>query len=251
MLDHITHRVRDIAATVAFYTEALRPLEYSLSFDQVFDSGLRVAGFGQNGKVDTWFTSDRPVSGPAHIAWRAESKEAVDAFHAAALAAGGRDNGAPGMRPEYHEHYYGAFVLDPDGNNVEAVYGNWHHVDPAAFRELETSLHRMAMRASPQKASALLADDFLEFTKSGYRCTKADTIESLAAERIECCAEVSEFEVRELAPGVVLVTYRAATPNGAGEVVPTWRSSIWRFVDGRWQMTFHQGTRIVVQTALA
>lgn len=249
MLDHITHRVRDIDATVVFYAEALEPLGYSLSFDRTYASGVRVAGFGQNGKVDTWFVNGQPVSGPAHIAWRAPSREAVDAFHAAALAAGGQDNGAPGMRPGYHAHYYGAFVLDPDGNNVEAVHGNWHHVDPAAFRELETSLHRKAVRTSPAAVSALIADDFLEFTKSGHRCTKGGTVDSLAEEQVEFRTEVRDFEVRELAPGVVLLTYRAETSNDEGELASTWRSSIWTFGDGRWQMTFHQGTRIVADAA--
>jgi catechol 2,3-dioxygenase-like lactoylglutathione lyase family enzyme len=78
-------------------------------------------GYAHNGKFDTWFVNSRPVSGPTHICWRADSRATVDAFYAAALAAGGKDNGAPGLRPHYHEHYYGAFVLDPDGNNVEAV----------------------------------------------------------------------------------------------------------------------------------
>lgn len=241
MLDHITHHVGDIDATVAFYTAALEPLSYALAFDRRSD-GVRVVGFGRNGKIDTWFTADPPASGPTHIAWRTTSREAVDAFHAAAVAAGGEDNGAPGLRPEYHGNYYGAFVLDPDGNNVEAVYGNWHPVDPAHFRELETSLHRKEVRTSPEAVSALLADDFREFTRSGHRCTKADAVESLAAEEVERRTEIDELEVRELAPGVVLVTYRAET-HGDGEVVPTWRSSIWKVSDGRWQMTFHQGTR--------
>lgn len=124
MLDHITLRVSDIVKTQAFYCAALKPLGYSLSYDQTFDGGVRVIGFGRGSKIDTWFTTDQPVSGPAHICWKAESREQVDDFYKAALAAGGKDNGAPGIRAEYHENYYGAFVLDPDGNNVEAVFGN-------------------------------------------------------------------------------------------------------------------------------
>lgn len=120
MIDHITLRVRDIEKTKAFYSQALMPLGYQLSMEQSFDD-IHVLGFGRNGKTDTWFTNDTPVSGPTHIAWRAESTAEVDAFYQAALRAGGRDNGRPGPRPHYHEDYYGAFVLDPDGNNVEAV----------------------------------------------------------------------------------------------------------------------------------
>ncbi len=123
MIDHITVRVADIEKTVTFYKAALAPLGYSLSFDQTFD-GVQVVGFSKDGKIDTWFTNDTPVSGPFHIAWKTESREVVDAFHKAAIEAGGIDNGAPGLRPEYHKNYYGAFVLDPDGNNVEVVFGN-------------------------------------------------------------------------------------------------------------------------------
>ncbi len=124
MLDHVTFRAGDIARTASFYEVTLKPLGYSLSFDQTLEDGVRVIGFGKNGKIDTWFTSDKPVSGPAHISWKADSKDEVDAFHEAALAAGGKDNGPPGIRAEYHENYYGAFVLDLDGNNIEAVFGN-------------------------------------------------------------------------------------------------------------------------------
>ena len=76
----------------------------------------------QGGRFDTWFV-EAPAgpSGPTHLAWRASTRAAVDAFYQAAIASGGRDNGPPGLRPHYHPNYYGAFVLDPDGNNVEAV----------------------------------------------------------------------------------------------------------------------------------
>lgn len=123
MIDHITIRVSDLVKTVAFYTATLAPLGYKLDFDQEFD-GVRVVGFGRDGKIDMWFTADKPVSGPVHLALQADTREAVDAFYAAALHAGGRNNGAPGPRPEYHENYYAAFVFDPEGNNVEAVFGN-------------------------------------------------------------------------------------------------------------------------------
>ena len=126
MIDHITLRVRDLAATRSFYAAALAQLGYRTGYDAVHD-GIGVVGFacdvpGVGPKIDTWFV-DRvePLSGPTHLCWRAASRAEVDAFHAAALAAGGIDNGAPGVRAHYHPNYYGAFVLDPDGNNVEAV----------------------------------------------------------------------------------------------------------------------------------
>jgi catechol 2,3-dioxygenase-like lactoylglutathione lyase family enzyme len=121
MLDHMTFRVRDLAATRRFYEKALEPLGYRPGYEGEHD-GVRMLGFEQGGKFDTWFVeSPNNPSGPTHLAWLAESRTAVDAFYAGAMAEGGRDNGPPGLRPHYHANYYGAFVLDPDGNNVEAL----------------------------------------------------------------------------------------------------------------------------------
>lgn len=121
MIDHMTFRVRDLAATRRFYEQALAPLGYRVGYEGEID-GVRMLGLEQGDKYDSWFVeSPQSPSGPTHLAWRAESRTEVDAFHAAAMAAGGRDNGPPGLRPHYHADYYGAFVLDPDGNNVEAV----------------------------------------------------------------------------------------------------------------------------------
>lgn len=123
MIDHVGYPVRDFAASKAFFLQALAPLGYGLVMEvteeQTGGHGAH-AGFG-DGKPDFWIGSGRPPAGAVHIAFRAASRERVRAFHAAALAAGGTDNGAPGLRPEYHPTYYGAFVLDPDGNNIEAV----------------------------------------------------------------------------------------------------------------------------------
>ncbi len=115
MLDHVNIGVTDLSASRAFYELALAPLGYSALME-----GVSGVGFGRNGKPAFWL-SDRPPSGPLHVAFASPDRAGVDAFHGAALAAGGRDNGAPGLRPIYHPSYYGAFVLDPDGNNVEAV----------------------------------------------------------------------------------------------------------------------------------
>ncbi len=125
ILDHIGINVTDYARSKAFYEKALAPLGVTA----VMEFGL-ACGFGRDGKPDLWvgqgagtFQTDeqlRPIT-PVHVALLARSRAEVDAFHAAALAAGGRDNGAPGERPQYHPGYYGAFVIDPDGHNVEAV----------------------------------------------------------------------------------------------------------------------------------
>ena len=115
MLDHLALAVRDLAASQAFYEAALAPLGYGV----VMERDDRVA-FGPTARPIFWLVAREPVTA-AHVAFQASDRERVDAFHAAALAAGATDNGGPGMRPQYHPHYYGAFVLDPDGNNAEAV----------------------------------------------------------------------------------------------------------------------------------
>jgi catechol 2,3-dioxygenase-like lactoylglutathione lyase family enzyme len=123
MLDHIGLPVSDYARSKAFYTAAFAPLGYGLVMEvtpEMTGDGSSAAGFGSEGKPDFWIgTGDRQAR--VHVAVAAADRAAVRAFHEAALAAGARDNGAPGLRPQYHEHYYGAFVLDPDGHNIEAV----------------------------------------------------------------------------------------------------------------------------------
>jgi catechol 2,3-dioxygenase-like lactoylglutathione lyase family enzyme len=116
MFDHIGFGVRDLARTRAFYTAALEPLGFATPFER---EGL--VAFGPPGRPRLWFydRTDGPTG--VHIALTAETRAQVDAFHAAALAAGGKDNGPPGLRPHYRPTYYGAFVIDPDGHNLEAV----------------------------------------------------------------------------------------------------------------------------------
>ena len=123
MIDHTGVKVSDLVRSKAFYRAALAPLGYRLllEFPAEVTGGDDVAGFGVPPKADFWLALGEPNRPCIHIAFRAASRAQVDAFHRAALAAGGRDNGGPGPRPHYHENYYGAFVLDPDGHNVEAV----------------------------------------------------------------------------------------------------------------------------------
>ena len=123
MFDHIALKVRDLEASMAFYERALAPLGIARLMVRDGDDGhpARV-GYGDERFPWFWLNRGAPVSGDLHLAFRAADRAAVDAFHGAALAAGARDNGAPGLRPHYHPGYYGAFVLDPDGVNVEAVH---------------------------------------------------------------------------------------------------------------------------------
>ena len=116
MIDHTGLTVADVATSKAFYWAALGPLGYALIMEWE-----QYAGFGVPPKPDFWIGQGKANVPPIHVAFRAQNRKEVDAFYKAAMAAGGRDNGPPGLRPHYHENYYGAFVLDPDGHNVEAV----------------------------------------------------------------------------------------------------------------------------------
>jgi catechol 2,3-dioxygenase-like lactoylglutathione lyase family enzyme len=123
VIDHIGFPVSDYGRAKAFYLKALAPLGYSLvmEVEQETEKGFPAAGFGTNGKPDFWIGGEGGLDRIIHVAILADSRAAVDAFHKAAIAAGGIDNGAPGLRPHYHPYYYGAFVFDPDGHNIEAV----------------------------------------------------------------------------------------------------------------------------------
>ena len=123
MIDHIGLHVRDVARATEFYLEALSPLGYGIVMQvSAEETGHGAAvGFGAGQKPSYWIAEGEPKSGPMHVAFVAPSRAAVDAFYQAAMKAGGKDNGPPGLRPEYHANYYGAFVLDRDGSNAEAV----------------------------------------------------------------------------------------------------------------------------------
>jgi catechol 2,3-dioxygenase-like lactoylglutathione lyase family enzyme len=124
MIDHVGFPVSDYARSKAFYEQALAPLGYTLVMEvggEHTESGHPASGFGIAGKPDFWIGGEGGVGKPVHVAILARDRASVDAFHRAALAAGGRDNGPPGLRPHYHANYYGAFALDPDGHNIEAV----------------------------------------------------------------------------------------------------------------------------------
>jgi len=117
MFDHVGLTVNDVAASVRFYQSALAGLGYELVSGN--ESG---AGFGPNGAAAFWLSAGkRPLGSGVHIAFQAPDRAAVERFHASGLTAGGRDHGRPGLRADYSPKYYAAFLLDPDGNNIEAV----------------------------------------------------------------------------------------------------------------------------------
>jgi len=117
MFDHIGLKVRDLKTSVAFYRAALAPLGHELASDDG-----ECAGLGPAGAPALWLYAAKNMLGPGtHVAFRAADRAAVDRFHAAGLRAGGRDNGKPGLRRDYAPTYYAAFLIDPDGNNIEAV----------------------------------------------------------------------------------------------------------------------------------
>jgi catechol 2,3-dioxygenase-like lactoylglutathione lyase family enzyme len=117
MLDHLGLAVSDLGRSQRFYARALAPLGYSVQAEY---AGQAV-GFGDSERPTFWLGAGKAPETGTHVAFLAPDRATVRRFHAAALEAGGRDNGAPGLRPHYHAHYFGAFVLDPDGHNIEAV----------------------------------------------------------------------------------------------------------------------------------
>ncbi len=120
VVDHVSIGVSDFPRSVEFYTAALAPLGFEPH--GAWREGVTEMAFGVAGADDFAVSVHYPVGPGVHVCFAADSRGQVDAFHAAALAAGGRDNGAPGLRPEYSADYYGAFVLDPDGHNIEAAH---------------------------------------------------------------------------------------------------------------------------------
>ena len=139
MLDHVSLRVADFQRALAFYRAALAPIGYQVAMEFPGYCGL-----GERGKPDLWITLTDKTVLPTHLAFRTD-RTRVDAFHAAALAAGGVDNGPPGLRADYHPHYYAAFVIDPEGNNIEVVC----HDPPGARRPAPERPVRAA--ASPRR----------------------------------------------------------------------------------------------------
>lgn len=123
MIDHTGIIASNFEKSKVFYTKALASIGYGLlmEFPASVTGHTDVAGFGEPPKPDFWVSSGTPNNPPIHVAFRVSSRALVDDFYKAAIAAGGRGNGEPGLRPHYHPNYYGAFVLDPDGHNIEAV----------------------------------------------------------------------------------------------------------------------------------
>lgn len=123
MIDHTGVNVTNFEKSCDFYSKALAPLGYKLIMEFPIEEGGKnaVGGFGEPPKPDFWISEAPPQRPHVHVAFRAKDRKTVDDFYAAAIAAGGKDNGKPGPRPHYHDKYYGAFVIDLDGHNIEAV----------------------------------------------------------------------------------------------------------------------------------
>ena len=123
MIDHTGLVVRDLQKSKTFYQKLLASIGYELlmEFPKEVTQTTAVAGFGEHGKPDFWLSEGNPNEPRVHVAFRVKRRDLVERFHHAGIQAGGKDNGGPGLRPHYHPNYYGAFILDPDGHNVEAV----------------------------------------------------------------------------------------------------------------------------------
>jgi catechol 2,3-dioxygenase-like lactoylglutathione lyase family enzyme len=148
MIDHLTLTVRDMAVSRPFYEAVLAPLGYRVLME--FEG---MCGFGDKGPA-FWMREGNPPTTPQHIAFMARRRADVDAFHAAALASGAKDNGAAGLRPDYHETYYAAFAIDPDGHNLEAVNHREERAPRKAARKArpKAAAKRTARKAKPRKA---------------------------------------------------------------------------------------------------
>jgi len=152
MIDHTGLTVSDFARSREFYAKALAPLGYKVMME-FSEGGEEAAGFGVT-KPDFWMAQGTPSEPRLHIAFAASNRAMVDAFYSAAMAAGGRDNGPPGIRAHYHPNYYGAFVLDPDGHNIEAVC---HGPAGAAKREAAAKAKSAAKAGAAKKRASTKA----------------------------------------------------------------------------------------------
>jgi catechol 2,3-dioxygenase-like lactoylglutathione lyase family enzyme len=143
MIDHVSVRIQDFPRLLSFYRAALAPLGY-----QVIMEYPDAVGMGEKGKPDLWLMkTDKPLN-PTHVAI-SSTRDRIDAFHAVAIAAGATDNGPPGPR-DYHPHYYAAFVLDPEGNNIEVV----SHARPQAAPQAKATAKATAKKTAPKKTAA-------------------------------------------------------------------------------------------------
>jgi catechol 2,3-dioxygenase-like lactoylglutathione lyase family enzyme len=123
VIAHVGIHVSDIERSKKFYSEALEPIGYQMirEYGVMPNRPAASAGFGDSPRADLWIYQGKPNPASTHIAFHVDKRQLVDAFYQAAIAAGGKDNGKPGLRPQYNPNYYGGFVLDPDGYNIEAV----------------------------------------------------------------------------------------------------------------------------------
>jgi catechol 2,3-dioxygenase-like lactoylglutathione lyase family enzyme len=153
MIDHITLRVKDLPRGKAFYAAALAPLGYTV----LMEFGSDAVGLGAGGKPDFWLAAGPPPPPMTHIAFAARDHAAVDGFHAAAIAAGATDNGKPGPRPDYGANYYAAFVLDPEGHNIEAVCHAPQGAKKAAKKATAATAKAGAKRRGKPAAKAVSA----------------------------------------------------------------------------------------------
>lgn len=145
MIDHVSVRVQDFQRLLAFYRDALAPIGYSVIMEYPGAVGL-----GAQGKPDLWLMQTEQAVNPTHVALSSARRDFIDAFHAAGLAAGGTDNGPPGLRADYHPTYYAAYVRDPEGNNIEVVC----HAPPQAPRTAKAARPAAKGKAKARKKPA-------------------------------------------------------------------------------------------------
>ncbi len=174
-IDHMGLSVSDFGRAKAFYVAALKPLGGGviMEFPEGTVGPFAMAGLGVAGKPFFWITTGDKTAPHVHVAFRAETREQVDQFYAAAMQAGGTDNGPPGLRLHYHANYYGAFVLDPDGHNIEAVcHSSLAELNAAARAAAAPKRKKVAKKAAKKKVAAKKAAAKKPAKKVARKATK-------------------------------------------------------------------------------
>jgi catechol 2,3-dioxygenase-like lactoylglutathione lyase family enzyme len=260
LLDHVSIAVRSLDRVKPFYVAVMAVLGARMVYER-----RDAIGFGERNRPDSdghtylsVFESAQAAADPRrHWCFRAHSTAQVAAFHAVGLAAGGTDEGAPGLRAAYHPSYFAAFLLDPEGNRIEAVYHGAGQAaetgpldadrslqlaedDRAELERLEESLWRSETRFDRQLMERVLAEDFFEFGRSGRTYDRADIL-AIPRDEPEVTFPLPRLGIRLLAPDVAQVTYDSAVVYD-GVVEHGRRCSIWSRRGGSWVLRFHQGT---------
>jgi catechol 2,3-dioxygenase-like lactoylglutathione lyase family enzyme len=245
-LHHLSLGVADLDRAGRFYDAALAPLGWV----RVWTVATGI-GYGPPGGGDKLALKLRPLREPHaddgfHAALAAPTREAAAAFHAAALAHGGRDNGAPALRPHYGEHYFAAFVFDPDGHPLEAVINTPPEADLCAtLAALEAEIHHPGRPCTAARMHELLHPDFHEIGRSGAPYSRAQVVQYLLGRTAIPEVRAVHHQVEVVSGTHALLLFDTDEPGPAGtRVRAAKRSSLWQRTGDKWQLRFHHATPV-------